>query len=156
IALGTDAGGSIRIPAAFCGVAGIKPTLGRIPVWPSTVTESLSHAGALTRFVDDASLVLDVTRHPASPDPLSFSANGAGDTDRWDRFRSNTLKVGIIASPFGLRPESAIETVCSAALKEIRGRVRAQYSDAAIDAALPRDVFETFWVTGRGLGFAKL
>jgi aspartyl-tRNA(Asn)/glutamyl-tRNA(Gln) amidotransferase subunit A len=156
IALGTDAGGSIRIPAAFCGVAGMKPTLGRIPVWPSTVTESLSHAGALTRFVDDTILILDLTGYPDSLDPLSFAASGPGDADRWDRFRNNTLRVGIIAAPFGLRPESAIETVCSGALKEITGRIGTQYSDATIDAALPRDVFETFWVTGRGLGFVKL
>src|SRR5262245_25536087 len=64
IALGTDAGGSIRIPAAFCGVPGFKPTLGRIPVWPGTVTETLSHAGALTRFVDDIVLTLDLTPAP--------------------------------------------------------------------------------------------
>ena len=53
VSIGTDAGGSIRIPASFCGVPGFKPTLSRIPVWPGTVTEALSHAGPFGRFVDD-------------------------------------------------------------------------------------------------------
>jgi aspartyl-tRNA(Asn)/glutamyl-tRNA(Gln) amidotransferase subunit A len=156
IALGTDAGGSIRIPAAFCGVPGFKPTLGRIPVWPGTVTETLSHAGPLTRFVDDIIVTLDLTAGPDARDPLSFTSAGAGDAQRWDRLRGGRLKVGLMSAPFGIRPERAVEPVIAAALAEITAAVPARYSDAAIEAPLPRDVFEALWVTGRGLGYEKL
>ena len=154
IAIGTDAGGSIRIPAAFCGIAGFKPTLGRIPVWPGTVTESLSHAGPLARFVDDIVLTLDLTGFPDSRDPLSFAATGPGDIARWDRSRSGTLKVGIISAPFEIRVDDAVEPVFAAAIKEITHHIPAQFSDVTIGAPLPRDVFEALWVTGRGTGYA--
>jgi aspartyl-tRNA(Asn)/glutamyl-tRNA(Gln) amidotransferase subunit A len=60
LALGSDTGGSIRIPAAFCGVAGIKPTYGRLDVrgaWP--LAPSLDHVGPMARTPDDLALVLD-------------------------------------------------------------------------------------------------
>jgi aspartyl-tRNA(Asn)/glutamyl-tRNA(Gln) amidotransferase subunit A len=67
--LGSDGGGSVRIPASFCGVYGIKPTMGRVPLYPGTKDdrwpgvsswESLEHIGPLTRTVADAALVLSV------------------------------------------------------------------------------------------------
>jgi Asp-tRNA(Asn)/Glu-tRNA(Gln) amidotransferase A subunit family amidase len=56
-------GGSVRIPASFCGIVGLKPTLGRIPmdILP-TVFDSISHFGPLARSVDDAALFLSVTQ----------------------------------------------------------------------------------------------
>lgn len=74
LATGTDAGGSVRIPAAFCGAVGLKPTLSAIPVWPGTVNENLSHAGVLTRSVADAALVLELTAGPDPRDPQSSHA----------------------------------------------------------------------------------
>ncbi len=60
-AIGTDTGGSIRIPAALCGVAGIKPTHGRVPVAGIVpLSWSLDHAGPLARSVEDLVLLLDV------------------------------------------------------------------------------------------------
>jgi aspartyl-tRNA(Asn)/glutamyl-tRNA(Gln) amidotransferase subunit A len=60
-ALGTDTGGSVRIPAACCGVVGLKPTYGVVPVAGSyPLAWSLDHVGPLTRTVRDAALLLDV------------------------------------------------------------------------------------------------
>ena len=59
LAIGTDTGGSIRIPAAYCGVVGLKPSFGRVPldgVFP--LSQSLDHAGPLARSVEDAALAL--------------------------------------------------------------------------------------------------
>jgi aspartyl-tRNA(Asn)/glutamyl-tRNA(Gln) amidotransferase subunit A len=66
-ALGSDTGGSIRIPAAFCGIVGLKPTFGRISLHGVVpLAWSLDHLGPLTRSVADAALLLDVL---ASADP---------------------------------------------------------------------------------------
>jgi aspartyl-tRNA(Asn)/glutamyl-tRNA(Gln) amidotransferase subunit A len=61
LALGTDEGGSIRIPASFCGVVGLKPTFGLVARWPVGVAEQLTHLGPLARTVEDAALFLAAT-----------------------------------------------------------------------------------------------
>jgi len=69
-ALGTDGAGSIRIPAAFCGVVGFKPTFGRVPYVPLS-PEGLSHVGPLARDVATAELVTRVIAGSHPDDPLS-------------------------------------------------------------------------------------
>jgi Asp-tRNA(Asn)/Glu-tRNA(Gln) amidotransferase A subunit family amidase len=75
LAIGTDGGGSIRIPASFCGIAGIKPTYGlvpREPQWPGWY--SLTHIGPLALTVADAALMLSVMAGPDPLDPVSLPA----------------------------------------------------------------------------------
>lgn len=60
LALGTDSGGSIRIPASFCGVVGHKPTFGTVPQWPASPFGSLAHAGPMARTVADTALLMQV------------------------------------------------------------------------------------------------
>jgi aspartyl-tRNA(Asn)/glutamyl-tRNA(Gln) amidotransferase subunit A len=74
LAIGTDGGGSIRIPAAFCGIFGLKPSFGRVPLYPASGAESLSHAGPMTRTVADAALLLDVIAGPDERDRNSLPA----------------------------------------------------------------------------------
>jgi aspartyl-tRNA(Asn)/glutamyl-tRNA(Gln) amidotransferase subunit A len=59
LAQGSDGAGSIRIPAAFCGVFGLKPSFGLVPQFPPSAVELLSHIGPITRTVGDAALLLD-------------------------------------------------------------------------------------------------
>lgn len=80
LAVGTDGGGSIRIPASFCGVFGLKPTCGLVPVYPTPNTGTLSHVGPMTRSVRDAALMLQVLAGPDDRDPLSFPATGTDFT----------------------------------------------------------------------------
>jgi len=72
LAEGTDMGGSVRIPAAWCGIVGLKPGLGRIPMdtLPG-LFDLMSHHGPLARTIDDASLFLKVTQGPDDADILS-------------------------------------------------------------------------------------
>lgn len=62
--IGTDGGGSIRIPSSFCGVVGLKPTFGRVPAWPLSPFGTVAHLGPMTRTVADAALMLTVISRP--------------------------------------------------------------------------------------------
>lgn len=72
LAQGTDGAGSIRIPASFCGLYGLKPSFGLIPQYPPSAVEVLSHAGPITRTVRDAALMLNSMAGADSSDPLSL------------------------------------------------------------------------------------
>lgn len=64
VAIGTDGGGSIRIPAAFCGNFGFKPSFGRVPHYPRGAFALLSHVGPMTRTVRDAAAVMNILAKP--------------------------------------------------------------------------------------------
>src|SRR5271165_5177584 len=70
--LGTDIGGSIRLPAGWCGVVGLKPSLGRVPIDPFYVGRV---AGPMTRSVQDAALMMSVLSLPDSRDGMSLPPN---------------------------------------------------------------------------------
>jgi aspartyl-tRNA(Asn)/glutamyl-tRNA(Gln) amidotransferase subunit A len=81
IALGSDGGGSVRIPSSFCGLVGVKASMGRVPLYPGTKDErypgvssweSLEHIGPMARTVRDAALMLSVIAGPDERDRLSI------------------------------------------------------------------------------------
>jgi aspartyl-tRNA(Asn)/glutamyl-tRNA(Gln) amidotransferase subunit A len=73
LSVGTDGGGSVRIPASFCGLVGFKPTYGRIPLYPASAFGSLSHAGPIAWSVDDVALVMDVLALRDHRDPTALA-----------------------------------------------------------------------------------
>ena len=77
-AIGTDGGGSIRIPAGFTGIFGLKPSYGRVPAWPPSIFGTLAHIGPLTRTVTDAALLLNAI---SAPDWRDWSALPAKTQD---------------------------------------------------------------------------
>ncbi|MDE2902847.1 MAG: amidase family protein [Chloroflexota bacterium] len=82
LALGTDGGGSIRIPAACCGVVGHKPTLGRVPHAPLRHGFApMSHLGPMARSVADTALLLDVIAAQDHADPASLPPEGLSYTE---------------------------------------------------------------------------
>ena len=68
LAIGTDGGGSIRIPCSFTGLFGIKPSFGRVPAWPPSPFGTVAHVGPMTRDVADAALMLTVLSQPDARD----------------------------------------------------------------------------------------
>jgi len=102
LAIGSDGGGSVRIPASLCGVFGIKPSWGRVPVYPGcreerfpgiSSWESLEHIGPLTRTAADAALALSVLVGPTSRDRFSIP-NEVAD---WSILPVETLRGARIA-----------------------------------------------------------
>ena len=87
IAIGSDGGGSIRVPAAHCGLFGLKPSMGRVPLYPGcrdprypglSSWESLEHIGPISRTVADAALMMQVI---AGPDPRDRYSIPGSDVD---------------------------------------------------------------------------
>jgi len=77
LAQGTDLGGSVRIPAAFCGVVGFRTTPGLVPVYPRELAwDSLSVNGPMARTVADVALMLSVMAGPDDRAPLSYQVDG--------------------------------------------------------------------------------
>jgi aspartyl-tRNA(Asn)/glutamyl-tRNA(Gln) amidotransferase subunit A len=68
LAVGTDGGGSIRIPCSFTGLFGIKPSFGRVPAWPASPFGTVAHVGPITHSVADAALMLNVLAQPDARD----------------------------------------------------------------------------------------
>lgn len=95
---GTDGGGSIRIPAGFSGLVGIKPTFGQVPHYPPSPFGTLAHAGPMARTVPDLALMLDVMVRPdrrdwhAMPPPdVTYAESLDADPSRWRIAYSPTL-----------------------------------------------------------------
>ena len=68
LTVGTDGGGSIRIPCGFTGLFGLKPSFGRVPAWPLSPFGTVAHLGPMTRTVTDAALMLNVLAQPDARD----------------------------------------------------------------------------------------
>jgi aspartyl-tRNA(Asn)/glutamyl-tRNA(Gln) amidotransferase subunit A len=89
LAVGTDAGGSVRIPAAFCGIVGLKPTFGRVAVYPPSAFGDVAHVGPMSRTVEDAAIMLDAIKGPDSRDWHSLPDD---DIAYRNRVRDGSLK----------------------------------------------------------------
>ena len=79
LGVGTDSGGSIRVPSSFCGIYGLKPSYGRVPVFPRfRGWHGVTVSGPMTRTVRDAALMLDVMAGPDDRDRHSLPADAGG------------------------------------------------------------------------------
>ena len=106
-ALGTDTGGSIRIPASLCGVVGLKPTYGTVPVERLTpLSWTLDHAGPMTRTVRDAATVFAVM---AGREPLPAGSVDAGG-----------IRIGVPRPFFWERLEADVATLAEASLAVLK------------------------------------
>lgn len=114
LAQGTDGAGSIRIPAAFCGIFGFKPSFGLVPYYPPSTVESLAHVGPMTRTVADAVLMLDVMAGPDPRDRNSLNASGVDFLASLDA-EIRGLRIGWIARVGNTPVDPEVERIASQA-----------------------------------------
>ncbi|MBA3818384.1 MAG: Asp-tRNA(Asn)/Glu-tRNA(Gln) amidotransferase subunit GatA [Deltaproteobacteria bacterium] len=130
--LGTDTGGSIRQPAAFCGIVGLKPTYGRVSRWGAIAfASSLDQIGPLTRTVADAAALLQVI---AGHDPRDATSLDAPVPSYREALTGNVdgLKVGIPHEYFGEGIEPGVRKALDRAIAALRER-----GAIAVDITLP-------------------
>jgi aspartyl-tRNA(Asn)/glutamyl-tRNA(Gln) amidotransferase subunit A len=116
-ALGTDGGGSLRIPGSLTGLAAIKGQFGRIPVWPVSATTTLSHVGPMARTVEDAALLFMACAGHDERDPYSVAGSVP---DLLAACKANVKGLRIAYSPtLGYaRPDAEVLRVVEAAVKK--------------------------------------
>ena len=121
MALGGDQGGSIRIPAAFCGIYGLKPTHGLVPytgIMPIELT--LDHTGPMTATVEDNALLLEVLAGPDGLDPRQYGAVAKPYREALGR-GAGGLKIAVVEEGFG---HSQSMPQVDAIVREAAGRFR--------------------------------
>lgn len=148
VAIGTDGAGSVRIPAAYCGVVGFKPSFGRIPYWPAS-PEGLSHVGTLSRSVADAARVVEVMSGPSSLDPQSLAETNVV----LDRYSGRKLTIGFTTTLGFARAESFSAEACVAAARQLSA---AGHRVIELNLALddPYDILDVIWAGHEAASFA--
>jgi len=144
LALGSDGAGSIRIPCAFTGLPGLKPTYGRVPYWPPSAFGSVSHGGPMARTVTDLALLLDVM---CEPDPRDWTALPPAERSFLDGLEDGIAGERVAYSPdlgyvAGIDPEVAAAVERAARALEGLG---AQVERADPGFEDPRWVQENLW-----------
>jgi amidase/aspartyl-tRNA(Asn)/glutamyl-tRNA(Gln) amidotransferase subunit A len=152
--LGSDGGGSIRIPAAFTGIVGHKPTFGRVPAYPASAFGTVAHIGPMTRSVADAALMLDVMSGRDLRDwyqnPLPFAPAGAACLDSL-----KGLRIGVWDQPpqWQVAPDVASSFQHTLGVLEAAGAVLQPFH-------LPGDdllgLFHALWFSGAAARLAAL
>jgi len=144
--LGSDGAGSIRIPAAFTGIFGLKPSFGRVPAYPLSPMGLLAHIGPMTRSVADAALMLSVISAPDDRDPYALPPERRNYLDG--------LEAGVRGWRIAYSPalgyakvDPAIAGLAAEAVKQFEA-LGAVVEEVEAIFASPRDALFTLWAAG--------
>ncbi len=150
LALGTDGGGSIRIPASFTNTYGLKPSFGRVPAYPLSPFGTLAHVGPMSRTVLDGAMLLNVL---ARPDARDWHALAYEPTDYAAEIETPLAGKRIAFSPrlgFATRILPEIETLVAAAARRFE-QLGAHVEQVDPPGGDPGPVFRALWWSGAGI-----
>ena len=117
--LGTDIGGSVRLPATHCGIFALKPSLGRVPVHPPYMGRV---AGPMTRTVEDAALLMNVISRPDARDFMSLPFEGRDFAAGLRELEPRRLRIGVIADMgAGLAVNAEVRAAVESAARALAG-----------------------------------
>lgn len=146
LALGTDGGGSVRIPAGFTGVFALKATFGRVPAYPLSPFGTLANVGPMTRSVTDAALFLNVMAEPDLRDAYSLPYEGS-DFLHGLNDGIEGLKIAFSPTLGGHSVDPEIAALVAKAVETL-GRLGAEIVEAEPDTAGADRVFRLHWYAG--------
>ena len=147
LAIGTDGGGSIRIPASFAGIYGLKPSFGLIPVYPFSAAWSLSHVGPMTRTVADAALMLQACAGPDERDQFSLPPQRV-DYVKALKGSLKGWRVAWTADPgFARVVDPEVKAVCEKAARRFR-ELGCRVEEVKPGWPSPREAWETIFCGG--------
>ncbi|MFG2022901.1 amidase [Streptomyces sp. NPDC048825] len=147
LSLGTDGGGSVRIPAAFCGIFAMKPTYGRVPLYPASAFGTLAHVGPMTRDAADAALMLEVI---SGTDARDWSAL-APPTERFTDALDGSVRGLRVAYSPSLGGQVPVRPGVAAAVRrgvEGLASLGAYVEETDPDFTEPVEAFHTLWFSG--------
>jgi amidase len=143
LAEGTDLGGSLRIPAAFCGVVGLRPSPGLVPTHPvDWVWDTISVTGPMARSVEDVALMLQAVAGPSSQAPLAASMRGRDFPAAVRQAASHLQRVAYCPDVARIGVDAAIEAACRTAAGELHDEGW-RVDEIAFDLSAYRDAFLT-------------
>ncbi len=152
--VGTDGGGSIRIPASFTGIFGVKASYGRVPAWPLSPFGTVAHVGPMTRNVRDGAMMLQVM---SAPDVRDWTSLPPTDTDYLAGLSASIRGKKIAYSPTlgyaTVHPEVAAAVKNAAKLFEDLGAI-VEEVDPGFENPLP--IFNTLWWSGAAFALRNL
>lgn len=144
--VGTDGGGSVRIPASFTGTVALKPTYGVVPLWPASPFGTLAHAGPMTRTVRDAAFMLDVI---SGPDSRDWSAMPPPTESFLRRLDEGVSGLRIAFSPtLGVgENDPEVDAIVRDAVATLAG-AGARVSEVDLDIGDVEPAFRVLWFSG--------